>query len=213
MSIQFNCPECNRPIEVDEPDGGQKIACYYCQAVVTAPARSQPISQTTVSSTPSADSDVEFQHISELTEPDRRERPEQPEQPEQIITPTPQPVRRRKTLGLIGLLAALAAIALAIVLVGWMMSNVLPGFDQYQWEQMSPQQQRDLIVEKTEELIQDPPLMMSLAALAIVGLPFVAFGFSLAGIVKNSGRGLATAGLILSSLFLLLMFGAITMSS
>jgi hypothetical protein len=41
MAIQFACPSCQRPIEVDDEVAGSKAACPYCQSVVTAPASSE----------------------------------------------------------------------------------------------------------------------------------------------------------------------------
>lgn len=43
MAIQFHCPSCRQPIEIDDEHGGQSVACPYCQKVVSAPARSEPV--------------------------------------------------------------------------------------------------------------------------------------------------------------------------
>jgi hypothetical protein len=40
MAIQFNCPGCRQPVEVDDEWAGQHVACPFCQRVVTAPAAS-----------------------------------------------------------------------------------------------------------------------------------------------------------------------------
>ncbi len=40
MAIQFNCPGCRQPVEVDDEWAGQHVACPFCQRVVTAPAES-----------------------------------------------------------------------------------------------------------------------------------------------------------------------------
>ena len=37
MPIQFNCPQCNSPIEVDDEFAEQMATCPYCQAIVHAP--------------------------------------------------------------------------------------------------------------------------------------------------------------------------------
>ncbi len=37
MSIQFECPSCRNPIEIDDEWGGQAVACPYCRKSVTAP--------------------------------------------------------------------------------------------------------------------------------------------------------------------------------
>ncbi len=37
MSIQFLCPSCRHPIEVDDEWSNQPVACPYCRNTVTAP--------------------------------------------------------------------------------------------------------------------------------------------------------------------------------
>lgn len=38
MSIQFECPSCSKPIEVDDEYAGQTAACPYCRKVVSIPS-------------------------------------------------------------------------------------------------------------------------------------------------------------------------------
>ncbi len=40
MPIQFSCPSCRQPIEVDDEFGGAQVSCPYCRNVVTAPTES-----------------------------------------------------------------------------------------------------------------------------------------------------------------------------
>ena len=40
MAIQFVCPGCSQPIEVDDEIGGRSAACPYCQHVVSVPLAS-----------------------------------------------------------------------------------------------------------------------------------------------------------------------------
>jgi hypothetical protein len=40
MAIQFQCPGCSQPIEVDAEHGGSVAACPYCQQVVNVPHES-----------------------------------------------------------------------------------------------------------------------------------------------------------------------------
>ncbi len=42
MAIQFFCPACRQPIEVDNDVANQTVTCPYCQKVVTAPPQSDP---------------------------------------------------------------------------------------------------------------------------------------------------------------------------
>jgi hypothetical protein len=40
MAIQFHCPGCSQPIEVDDVYAGQAAACPYCRRVVNVPTES-----------------------------------------------------------------------------------------------------------------------------------------------------------------------------
>ena len=37
MAIQFQCPACSQPIEIDPEWGGKAVVCPYCRKTVTAP--------------------------------------------------------------------------------------------------------------------------------------------------------------------------------
>ncbi len=40
MAVQFVCPSCSNPIEIDDAWGGKQVACPYCHNTVTAPIES-----------------------------------------------------------------------------------------------------------------------------------------------------------------------------
>lgn len=40
MAIQFHCPSCSQPIEVDDVHAGQAATCPYCHRVVSVPTES-----------------------------------------------------------------------------------------------------------------------------------------------------------------------------
>lgn len=40
MAIQFQCPGCSQPIEIDDVFAGRNVGCPYCKRVVTAPSQS-----------------------------------------------------------------------------------------------------------------------------------------------------------------------------
>ena len=40
MSIQFRCPSCSQPIEVDDQIAGHEAQCPYCRRVITVPNES-----------------------------------------------------------------------------------------------------------------------------------------------------------------------------
>ncbi len=56
MPIQFYCPACHRPIEVDDEAANQIVLCPYCNATHRAPASSNldPRSATAVASAPAS---------------------------------------------------------------------------------------------------------------------------------------------------------------
>ncbi len=52
MAIQFVCPGCSQPIEVDDEIGGRSAACPYCQHVVSVPLTSTYDSGAPVTASP-----------------------------------------------------------------------------------------------------------------------------------------------------------------
>ena len=40
MSIQFLCPACSQPIEIDDEWSARPVACPYCRKTITAPESS-----------------------------------------------------------------------------------------------------------------------------------------------------------------------------
>ena len=52
MAIQFVCPGCSQPIEVDDEIGGRSAACPYCQHVVSVPIQSTYDSGAPVTASP-----------------------------------------------------------------------------------------------------------------------------------------------------------------
>lgn len=57
MAIQFHCPGCSQPIEVDDIHAGQTAACPYCRQVVNVPTESSLGQAPPVSARPAADAD------------------------------------------------------------------------------------------------------------------------------------------------------------
>lgn len=57
MSIQFRCPGCNEPIEVDDIHAGQTAACPYCRRVASVPTESAPDMSAPTAARPGADAD------------------------------------------------------------------------------------------------------------------------------------------------------------
>jgi hypothetical protein len=57
MAIQFHCPGCSQPIEVDDIHAGQTAACPYCRQVVNVPTESSLGQAPPVSARPAAEVD------------------------------------------------------------------------------------------------------------------------------------------------------------
>ncbi len=52
MSIQFECPSCSQPIEVDNEHAGQTAACPYCRKVVSIPTETTLAPQASTAARP-----------------------------------------------------------------------------------------------------------------------------------------------------------------
>ncbi len=57
MAIQFHCPGCSQPIEVDDIHANQTAACPYCRRVVNVPPKSALDQAPPISARPTADAD------------------------------------------------------------------------------------------------------------------------------------------------------------
>jgi hypothetical protein len=110
MPIQFHCPGCSQPIEVDDIHAGQAAACPYCRRVVSVPTESSLGQAPPVSARPT---------------PGAADGPHPPVTESGAVTP-PRPVpgelhigptmthreRAAQTLGTYALIAGLLALAL-----------------------------------------------------------------------------------------------------
>jgi hypothetical protein len=198
MAIRFQCPACSQPIEVDDADANHQVVCFYCRAVVTAPAVSHP-PMTSGEQKLSSPGRPEFEHISEGSG-----------QVRDVVRG--RPVRRGKVLGMIGFFSALAVLIPIAVLIH-PMSKFVAELEKQGLTQMPQEKQMELIQEKSQHLVKENPQVV-IAILGIFVLPVIAFGFSLAGLLRNSGRSWAVAGLVLSSAILLtFILSMITMLS
>lgn len=124
MAIQFACPACNQPIEVDDEHADRQVSCPYCQCVVTAPAAS------TLHIGPGPETDAATQ-ARPLSTP-----PADPQQPPSVVelpaggqrpawTPphvpgtAPVPPGSQKNVpGMVGVICGLLAVCLYVVTVG-----------------------------------------------------------------------------------------------
>jgi len=195
MSIRFRCPACGQPIEVDNTDANSQVVCFYCRAVVDAPAQSDPAlaqqGQIGVSSPVGA----ELRHVSEVSAH------EVPAAGQELGPAGPGRGKGIK-LGTIGFLAALAATVILAASILWAMGKMMPLWRTPGFKELDFNQQYEQIEKEIMAHTEKSP-MFGLASLAALVLALVGFGFSVAGIVKKSARVLATAGLIISGSLLL----------
>jgi len=52
MAIRFRCQACQKSLEVDDPEAGKAVLCFYCHSKITVPDRSDPSLGTPAESSP-----------------------------------------------------------------------------------------------------------------------------------------------------------------
>lgn len=131
MAIQFHCPGCSQPIEVDDIHAGQEAACPYCHRVVHVPTESA-LGET---SPPAARPTV---GTGDATAPPTADRGE-------AVTPPPPPTpgelhvgpglsrreRVARTYGNYGLICTAITIALMVATVVYSFSLMADKLDEY----------------------------------------------------------------------------------
>lgn len=133
MVVQFRCPSCEKPIEIDDEYAGRQVTCPYCHDVVDAPTEStyqsepvaRPVGETQPPPPPAGEQQSgegpAFEPAGsagqttpgvDVTVSDRFEPWAQP--PGQMRGPAPQ---RRNIVGFVGLGLALVSLVLAFASV------------------------------------------------------------------------------------------------
>ncbi len=182
MAIQFNCPGCRQPVEVDDEWAGEHVSCPFCQRVVTAPAES------TINT---------LQH--DLPPTARRLSPSGPG--EVIATGAVAPSRYNR-LAVVGFGLSLAAILLLIL------GTILL---QFFFEQLEPNLTVEEQQKKAMEIASDPEyagrILLGVGSLCLSFVSWLA-GAIISAIAATRkdllGRRLALAGIACSVLCLLL---------
>ncbi len=188
MAIQFHCPGCSQPIEVDDIHAGQAAACPYCRRVVNVPTESSLGETPPVAARAAA-------------EADDAPAPPVPEQGETLASPPPQPTpgelhigptmeyrdRVARTYGNYALICTGIAVALMVVTMIYGAALMAGKLDQYVDSQPS-------LEEISQELaLQHPGLAVGpLGAMffAVVGL---ALGItSVKQTTRGNWRGIVT---------------------
>ena len=181
MSIQFPCPGCGQPIEVDSEHAGKVAACPYCQQVVNVPQESAYV---TAPVPPARPTDTEWLA------------------PSMDDTEQQQQKRRARVWGFcaLGSLATVVVLflALAIPLAGLWMEKMGP-VATTQPNQLSPQEMEHIQAEIMKE-VQSKPWFLGLSCGAEL-MVVVALVLSIISVViSRKGNWPGIVALVVSSL-------------
>jgi hypothetical protein len=188
MAIQFQCPGCRQPIEVDDVWAEKLVACPYCRQTVTAPAQSTlALPEAVVGARPTSGEGA------------------------WNVPPfdaAPALDSGRNSVALVGLLLTIAAwitFVLVVVISVMHMSElgVVPG--------MKPQ---DIQHNLQERFVRNPPgwmLAVSMLWLFGIGLWLGGLVCSILGMRHVHRRILAILGLVLSATYALFLCGSLAM--
>jgi hypothetical protein len=180
MAIQFPCPACGQPIEVDDELAGSQVTCPYCDKVVAAPTES--------ALTPSGEA---------------RPAGEQATPPEPGELAAAGGELAVNPYGRWSLICGVGAIVVMIVLMCAGLARMRPVLEEMRKSESSPesiQREMDRIV-KSE--IEDSTAVL-IGSVLLTGLALVGTGLAIVGLTRSNARkGQALAGLIICGCFLL----------
>jgi hypothetical protein len=177
MAIQFSCPACGQPIEVDDEYGEHRVSCPYCRNIVNAPSESDP----TLAAKHATDQAPDARPVtpfpgdgdpSQQVPPSSAQPPPPPGAPHGLGGPpwprTPIPamdlptqVQGRNLPGVIGLLSGMIAVGLYVAAATVIVSHHEElGFDPAGKTDQKELQQR--LIDMSQELDKHPWLMTAL---------------------------------------------------
>jgi len=168
MAIQFTCPSCSQPIEVDEDLGGKNATCPYCRNVVSVPVRSTlDAARVPPLARPAAGGDEVPRGVGGAGVID-----------ENVIRPAAAAdnfERRRlaRKYGFAALFCAALTVLLWVVLFVLMMRVMVPKMGLHPGSQPSPQEIQELQAATMEELGKNPAfvaLNLGSGLVAVIGL-------------------------------------------
>ena len=193
MAIQFQCPSCRQPIEIDEQWAAQPVACPYCKRVVSAPTQSTwpgehiPVASPAIREAGSA---------------------------EPPAGPLPPSLPTRSATGVWAFTLACTAAVLCIMAYVAFFMNITTAAMEAVDSNANPQEQQEAMIKiMTEGKVPRSP-MASAASLLGTACGIGSLALALLTLVrKENGRGLAIAALIISPLFLFCQIGIVMMMS
>ncbi|RMF84854.1 MAG: hypothetical protein D6744_02355 [Planctomycetota bacterium] len=200
MAIQFPCPHCHQPIEVDDQFARMSAQCPYCQTVVSVPEASVPLPAAPVAARPA-------------------------DAAEQSAAPPPPPAyasdgglhagavehaaaRRARLLGTISAICALLVCCVYGAAMMYALGRMFEELAKYPGSQPSQEQVQE-ISEQTLADLQDEPwftaAQLLTSAIAVVGL-----ATGIASLLHSTPRRKrAWIGVIVCGLFTLCLCGSI----
>jgi hypothetical protein len=141
MTIRFYCPECKKPLEIDDIDGGKSVICFYCNKSITTPTSSDPA-------------------LVKAGESSRT-----PDTGEKTAMSKKSPA-----LGIIGMVAGIIIILGLITLVGWFYAELSSAARTPEFAKMTVAQQKSFFDEKAQEVIKSPITAYAGKAISIVAI-------------------------------------------
>ncbi|HUW83169.1 MAG TPA: hypothetical protein VMZ31_10270 [Phycisphaerae bacterium] len=180
MAIQFPCPACRQPIEVDDELAGSQVTCPYCDKVVAAPVESA------------------------LCPPGEARPAGEPPRPPALTEPTPVAGElAANPWGRWSLICGVGAIIVMLVLMCAGIMRLRPVMEEMKKSESSPESvQREMERIVKTEMENSPAILVG--SVVLLALALVGTGLSIVGLTRpNARKGQATAGLIICGSFLL----------
>jgi hypothetical protein len=230
MAIQFACPACQQPIEVDDEWADQTVSCPYCRRVVRAPAQSTlQIGVIPAASQPAntpADRAPVAPAAMDPTSPLPPPPPRGYASPHGIESPGPMSIPPGPgrnpiatwsvVLGLTAWVLLVLGIGIFVPVVGDVMQPIASTLPSKPTQQQLRQLGHQAQIRFQDALVNDPATrkraggaMLLLLAAEVSGLTALILG--LVGATRRyANKGAAVAGIIISGVFLSAQCGAIT---
>jgi len=197
MAIQFQCPSCRQPIEVDDEWAAQPVACPYCQKTVTAPETSTFLPQAPrgVASPLAADA-LPAEPAAGAAEQGLGA---------EVYTPVRSDANPLALWALISSFAAVACFVVYIVLVGPYLTSIGA-------ETATPQEvQNRLLSDMQQGKLPDAMFAAGVAVMLGLALWVLSIILGVIALRKPTRRGMSIAALVLSGgMLLMLCFGAVS---
>jgi len=197
MAIQFICPGCGQPIEVDDEYAGRLVGCPFCQTAAEAPAATTlPPPGQAASATVA---EPVFGSASRAAEPAPDAMPSTNWDAQALaITNASNAAMRLCTIGLlcgIGLWFTMLASSLLIL----RMPDVRQKIQQLQANEATTTDVQNTVMQASEQFGQQHPAIALLMSVAVVGFMLIGIGASVAGLMRSPlRRGQAMVGLFLN---------------